>query len=111
MREAPSLTIIPKVLKSGAKVIVCDPKGKNKGEKLLEGVKWMKDPYVASKKADLLVILTEWNEFRALDLKKIAKNMADPILVDLKNIYSKDKAIAGGFRDYVSVGRETTQNS
>ena len=55
--------------------------------------------------ADLIVILTEWNEFRALDLKRISNAMRTPIMVDLRNIYSKSEVISNGFEDYVSVGR------
>ena len=68
MRDAPSLTIVPALVGGGAKVRVVDPQGQREGEALLPGVKWMENPYQAAQGADLVVILTEWNEFRALDL-------------------------------------------
>lgn len=105
MREAPSLTIIPALVGGGAKVKVCDPQGRHEGEALLPGVHWVDDPYKCTHKADLLVILTEWNEFRALDLKRIARKMATPRLADLRNIYSVKDAKRAGFEAYESVGR------
>lgn len=105
MRDAPSLTIVPAMLGAGAKVRVCDPQGKHEGDALLPGVTWVEDPYKCANKADLLVILTEWNEFRALDLKRMAKKMAQPKLADLRNIYSPKDAKRAGFSAYESVGR------
>ena len=105
MREAPSLTIIPAVMEQGAKVNVVDPKGLDEGEELLPGVVWFDNPYEATKNADLLVILTEWNEFRALDLRRLAKLMKTPIMADLRNIYSENEVIDAGFIKYSSVGR------
>ena len=66
---------------------------------------WNDDPYKAAHNADLLVILTEWNEFRALDLKKIARKMAQPRMADLRNIYSAKDAKRAGFEAYEGVGR------
>ncbi len=105
MREAPSLTIIPALVGGGAKVKVVDPQGKREGEALLPGVKWMEDAYQAAQGAHVLVILTEWNEFRALDLARIAKKMATPQMADLRNIYSAKDAKKAGFTTYVGVGR------
>ena len=105
MRDAPSLTIVPALVGGGAKVRVADPQGKHEGEALLPGVIWMEDPYKCAHNADLLVILTEWNEFRALDLKKIAKKMNAPRMADLRNIYSVKDAKRAGFEAYESVGR------
>ncbi|CUH79452.1 UDP-glucose dehydrogenase family protein [Tropicibacter naphthalenivorans] len=106
MRDAPSLTIVPALVGGGAKVRVCDPQGKREGEHLLPGVSWEEDPYKAAHKADLLVILTEWNEFRALDLKKMARKMETPRMADLRNVYSKRDARRAGFEAYDSIGRE-----
>jgi len=106
MRDAPSLTIIPALIGAGANVRVTDPKGKHEGEALLPGVHWVEDAYKAAQNADLLVILTEWNEFRALDLKKVARKMAVPRLADLRNIYSTRDAKRAGFIAYDSVGRD-----
>jgi len=105
MRDAPSLTIVPALVGGGAKVRVVDPQGLREGEALLPGVNWMQDAYKAAQNADLLVILTEWNEFRALDLKKIAKKMARPRMADLRNIYSPKDAKRAGFEAYDAVGR------
>ncbi|MGR3519184.1 MAG: UDP binding domain-containing protein, partial [Roseovarius sp.] len=105
MRDAPSLTIVPALVGGGAKVRVVDPQGRREGEALLPGVVWSDDPYKAANNADLLVILTEWNEFRALDLKKLARKMATPRMADLRNIYSARDARRAGFERYEGVGR------
>ncbi|WP_121633015.1 UDP-glucose dehydrogenase family protein [Tropicibacter alexandrii] len=106
MRDAPSLTIVPALVGGGAKVRAVDPQGKREGEHLLPGVHWEDDPYTAAKDADLLVILTEWNEFRALDLSKLAGSMATARMADLRNIYSIKDARRAGFEAYESIGRE-----
>lgn len=105
MRDAPSLTIVPALVGGGAKVRVTDPQGRHEGEALLPGVHWVDDAYKASQNADLLVVLTEWNEFRALDLKRLARKMRTPRLADLRNVYSAKDARKAGFEGYVSVGR------
>ena len=105
MRDAPALTIVPALVGGGAKVRVCDPQGRHEGEALLPGVHWIEDAYKAAHNADLLVILTEWNEFRALDLKRVARKMAVPHLADLRNIYSPRDAKRAGFGAYASIGR------
>ena len=105
MRDAPALTIIPALVGGGAKVRVCDPQGRHEGEGLLPGVHWVEDAYKAAHNADLVVILTEWNEFRALDLKRMAKKMAVPHMADLRNIYSQKDAKKAGFSAYSSIGR------
>ncbi len=106
MRDAPALTIVPALVGGGAKVRTCDPQGQHEGEALLPGVHWIEDPYKAAQNADLLVILTEWNEFRALDLKKIANKMATPHMADLRNVYTVKDAKRAGFTGYESIGRE-----
>ena len=105
MRDAPALTIVPALIGGGAKVRVVDPQGRAEGEELLPHVNWMEDAYKAAHKADLVVILTEWNEFRALDLKRIARKMNSPRMADLRNIYSPRDARRAGFEAYSSVGR------
>ncbi len=105
MRDAPSLTIVPALIGGGAKVRVVDPQGKSEGEALLPGVDWCEDPYAAAKGADVVVLLTEWNEFRALNLNDLAKAMNTPRMVDLRNIYSEGKVLKSGFETYVGVGR------
>ena len=105
MREAPSLTIVPALVGGGAKVRVVDPQGRKEGEALLPGVNWVEDAYAAANGADVVVILTEWNEFRALDLKRLAATMAVPRMADLRNVYSAKDAGGAGFEAYISVGR------
>lgn len=105
MRDAPSLTLVPAMVGGGAEVHVCDPQGKHEGEALLPSVTWDMSPYEACADADLMVILTEWNEFRALDLKRIASSMRHARLADLRNIYSNADAQSAGFETYSSIGR------
>lgn len=105
MRDAPSLTIVPALVGGGAKVVVTDPQGRREGEELLPGVSWVEDAYAAADGADLVVILTEWNEFRALDLQRMAKSMANARMADLRNIYSAADTQLAGFTAYDSVGR------
>jgi UDPglucose 6-dehydrogenase len=105
MRDAPSLTIVPALVGAGAKIRVVDPQGRKEGEALLPGVKWVEDAYQAAHGADAVVLLTEWNEFRALDLKKLARKMATPRMADLRNVYSPRDAKKAGFDTYISVGR------
>jgi len=105
MREAPSLTIVPAMVGAGANVRIVDPEGRREGEDLLPGVTWMDDPYAAAEDADLLVLLTEWNEFRALDLARLATGMAQPRMADLRNVYAASDARRAGISTYVSVGR------
>jgi len=105
MREAPSLTIVPALVGGGARVRVVDPQGRREGEALLPTVEWHDDPYQAAKGADLVVILTEWNEFRALDLRAVAGAMATPRMADLRNVYAADDVTRAGFEAYTGVGR------
>ena len=105
MREAPSLTIVPTLIGAGARVRVVDPQGRREGEALLPGATWLDSPYAAAEGAHLLVILTEWNEFRALDLGQIAGLMAEPRMADLRNVYDPAEVRAAGFTGYASVGR------
>ncbi|WP_299965162.1 UDP-glucose/GDP-mannose dehydrogenase family protein [uncultured Roseobacter sp.] len=106
MRDAPSLTIVPALVGGGAKVQVCDPQGRREGEKLLPGVTWHDSAYAATDGADAVVILTEWNEFRGLDLSRLAAGMQHARMIDLRNIYSPADAEDAGFTAYTSVGRE-----
>ena len=105
MRDAPSLTIVPALVGGGARVRVVDPEGRREGEALLPGVDWHDDPYEAARGADLIVLLTEWNEFRALDLGRMAGAMAQPRMADLRNIYDPGDVRAAGFEAYEAVGR------
>ncbi|KAF0114386.1 MAG: UDP-glucose 6-dehydrogenase [Rhodobacteraceae bacterium] len=105
MREAPSLTIVPGLIGAGAKVHVVDPQGRREGEALLPGVSWEDDAYSAAAGADLLIVLTEWNEFRALDLARLAVAMKTPRMADFRNIYDRETALGAGFVAYDGVGR------
>ena len=104
MREAPALTIVPALIGSGAEVRVCDPEGEKEGAALLPGVTWIDDAYDCAAEADALVIITEWNQFRGLDLARLAQTMRGRVLVDLRNIYEPSEAEAAGFA-YTGVGR------
>ncbi|MEJ6396236.1 UDP-glucose/GDP-mannose dehydrogenase family protein [Gymnodinialimonas sp. 2305UL16-5] len=106
MRDAPSLTIVPALVGGGAKVRVVDPQGRREGEDLLPGVTWHEDPYDAVREADLVVILTEWNEFRALDLVRLRQSMRSAKMADLRNVYSPADAKKAGFVAYEGVGRK-----
>ncbi|MGB3718015.1 MAG: UDP-glucose/GDP-mannose dehydrogenase family protein [Hyphomicrobiaceae bacterium] len=104
MREAPSLVVIPMLQERGATVRVYDPQGRKYGEELLPGVIWCGSSLEAATGADILVVMTEWNEFRALNLKAAKRVMRGDVLVDLRNIYQPRDAIAAGF-NYSSIGR------
>lgn len=106
MRDAPALTIVPALVGGGAKVRVVDPQGHREAEQMLPGVHWLDDAYKAANNADVVVLLTEWNEFRALDLKRMAKKMTTPRMADLRNIYSAKDAKRAGFEAYTSIGRK-----
>lgn len=105
MRSAPSLTIVPAMIGAGARVHVVDPQGEREGAALLPGVVWESDPYQAAKGAHAVVVLTEWNAFRALDLPRMARVMALPRMADLRNIYDRAEVLASGFSMYDGVGR------
>jgi UDPglucose 6-dehydrogenase len=106
MRESPALVIVPELLKAGATVAVFDPKGMPEAQKLLpqQGIRWAASSYQAMEGADALVLLTEWNEFRALDLNRVKALLRQPVLVDLRNIYKPAEMAALGFA-YQSIGR------
>jgi UDPglucose 6-dehydrogenase len=104
MREAPSLAIVPALQDKGASVQAFDPEGMDEARQLLSDVAFKDDPYAAAEGADALVIITEWDQFRALDLDRIKLLMNKPVLVDLRNIYKPDDMRARGFA-YTSVGR------
>ena len=104
MREAPSLEIVPALVAHGAKVRVFDPAGMEEAKKLISGVTWCTDAYDAIEGSDALVIVTEWNEFRALDLDRVKQLMKRPVFIDLRNIYNPGEMEAAGFA-YRSIGR------
>lgn len=104
MRDSPSLAIVPALQKAGAIVRAFDPEGMHEAKKMLEDVVWCDTAYECMGGADLLTIITEWNEFRALDLKRVKRLLKNPVLVDLRNIYEPAQMAAEGF-EYVSIGR------
>ena len=106
MRDSPSLAIIPALLDAGAKVQAYDPEGMAEAAKLMPDIKYCDDAYAAIDGADVLTIVTEWNEFRSLDLDRVKGLLSAPILVDLRNIYSPDDMAQAGFA-YSCVGRPT----
>ena len=103
MRDAPSLDIVSDLLAMGAKVQAFDPQGQE-ARKLLRGVDFKADPYEAAVGADAMVIITEWDQFRALDLDRIKTLMHTPVVVDLRNVYRPEELRSRGFT-YVSIGR------
>ena len=104
MRDAPSLVIVPMLQERGATVRVYDPQGRKQAEPLFEGVVWCESSLEAIDGADVLLVLTEWNEFRALDLREAKSRMSGDVLVDLRNIFKPSEATAAGFR-YSGIGR------
>lgn len=104
MRDAPSLDVVPALLAGGATVKAFDPEGMEEARKLLVDVTYANSPYEAVDGADVLVILTEWDQFRALDLVRIKSLLKAPVIVDLRNIYRPEQMQRLGFQ-YVSVGR------
>jgi len=103
MREAPSLVIVPRLIERGVAVRAYDPKGMNEAAGLMSGVTFCDDAYAAIEDADALIITTEWNEFRSLDLARLHGAMRSPLIVDLRNIYDPAEVRAAGFR-YVGIG-------
>ena len=104
MREAPSIPLITGLLDFGARVKAHDPVGMEQAKKELTGIEYCDDPYTCAHGADALVIITEWRQFRALDLARIRKDMLVPLVIDLRNIYRPDEMKMHGFK-YESVGR------
>ena len=106
VREAPSLVIVPALQAAGATVRAFDPAGMGEARRHLEDVVWCEDAYATVEGADALVILTEWNEFRALDIERVGKLMKTPLMVDLRNIYEPGELASAGVQ-YVCLGRGT----
>lgn len=104
MREAPSIPLINGLIDFGATVRAYDPIGMEQARKELPEIEYCKDAYECARQADALVIVTEWRQFRALDLKRIKQEMKHPVVVDLRNIYRPDEMAAHGFT-YDSIGR------
>jgi len=105
LRDAPALAIIQTLQDAGAKVRAYDPEGMAHAKKILENVEFAEDVYACVTGADATAIITEWNEFRALDLERVRGLMNHPVLVDLRNIYRREEVERYGF-DYVAIGRQ-----
>jgi UDPglucose 6-dehydrogenase len=104
MREAPSIPIVRGLIERGATVAAFDPVARHQAEQMLSGVDFADDAYVAAEGADAIVIVTEWDEFRALDLERIAASMRGKVLVDLRNVYDRSDAEEAGLI-YYGIGR------
>ena len=104
MRDAPSLMLIPALQDNGAKIRAYDPEGMGQAKAMLDNVEFAQSAYAAIEGADALVLVTEWDAFRALDLAKIRTLLKFPVVVDLRNVYRPDEMAHLGFT-YVSVGR------
>jgi UDPglucose 6-dehydrogenase len=104
MREAPSLPLIQGLRERGAEVAAFDPVAMEQAQPLLPGVSFAKNAYAAAEGADALVIVTEWDEFRALDLERLAASLKGKVLVDLRNVYDRAEAERAGL-EYFGVGR------
>ena len=108
MRDSPSLDLIPELIKNNCFLKLFDPEGMKEAKTIFKRfhkkIEWCNDSYDACNKADALVILTEWNQFRALDLKKLKKLLNQPIIIDLRNIYNPEEVKNMGFK-YYSLGR------
>jgi UDPglucose 6-dehydrogenase len=110
MREAPSIPLINLLVERGAEVSAFDPVAREQAEKVFKGIAFADDAYAAAAGADALVIVTEWDEFRALDLEKIAASLRGRILVDLRNVYDRDEAEEAGLA-YFGIGRGRVEDS
>jgi UDPglucose 6-dehydrogenase len=106
MRDAPSLDIVPALIEAGAGVRAFDPEGMNEARRLLPDIAYCDDAYDAMDGADVVVLLTEWNEFRHLDLSRAKALLKAPVMVDLRNVYTPADMVAAGFA-YSSIGRPT----
>ncbi len=104
MRDAPALTVVPVLQQAGAQILAYDPEAMKPAKNMMDDISWCDDAYAVAKDADAIAIMTEWNEFRALDLKQISEVMAGNVIVDLRNIYKPDEMLDLGFH-YISVGR------
>ncbi len=105
MREAPSITIIPALMEKGARIKAHDPQGMEEAKRYLpDGIEYVKNAYEACKDADAAVLMTEWNQYRSLDLERIKRLLKQPVFIDLRNVYDPETMKRLGFR-YTGVGR------
>jgi UDPglucose 6-dehydrogenase len=104
IRDAAALTLIPELQKRGAALAAFDPVAMDNGRQVFQSVQWCADAYSAAIGADVVVILTEWNVFRGLDLKRLARDMRQPVMVDYRNLFTPND-IKGSGLSYHSIGR------
>ena len=109
MRDAPSLDVVPALQAAGARIVAFDPEGMTEAGKILKGITFAKTAYEAAFEADILVVITEWHEFRGLDPRRIKQVMRQPRIVDLRNIFNPEEMRGLGFT-YEGVGRPQPRN-
>jgi UDPglucose 6-dehydrogenase len=109
MREAPSLTIIQGLKDAGVRVRAYDPEGMDAARLMIDGIEYAADAYEAARGAHCVVLVTEWNQFRSLDFPRLKSLMAEPSIVDLRNVYRRKEVEAAGF-SYASIGRPDEAN-
>jgi UDPglucose 6-dehydrogenase len=109
MRDAPSIDVITALQDAGARVKAYDPEGMAAARSVLTDVQYAKDAYDCARGADALVLVTEWDTFRALDLARLKATLAAPVVVDLRNVYRPEEMRRHGF-SYIAVGRPTKQD-
>ncbi len=108
MRDSPSLSILPALIEGGAVVRAYDPEGMDEARKLMPDLNYCDDAYETMIEADALVLLTEWNEFRGLDLTRVQQLLRNRVVIDLRNIYQPQEMAAAGFT-YHSIGRPVAE--
>jgi UDPglucose 6-dehydrogenase len=104
MRDAPSLSIVQALEDAGASVRGYDPEGTEQARPMMPGVEFFDSPYAAGAGADAVVLVTEWDVLRALDLKRLAREMTQPIFVDLRSVYPPEDVEQAGLR-WFGIGR------
>ncbi len=104
MRDAPSIAIAQALQDAGAQIVAYDPEGMDASKAIMPNIQYVNDPYAVAMGASAVALVTEWDAFRALDLKRLAKNMVDPVFVDLRNVYNPEDVHALGLK-YTSIGR------
>jgi UDPglucose 6-dehydrogenase len=105
LRDAPALSILPPLHEKGARIQAHDPQGMEESKKMFPEFFYVQNVYEAAEGADALVLMTEWNQYRALDLDRLKSLMRNPLFIDLRNVYSPQRLQAAGFT-YVGVGRK-----
>ncbi|MGI8420367.1 MAG: UDP binding domain-containing protein, partial [Candidatus Levyibacteriota bacterium] len=104
MRDAPAIDIIELLKKDGVKIKAYDPEAAENAKRLMPDVEYVTSAYEAITGADAMLVVTEWNEFKEIDLKKVKKALKSPLIIDARNLYDPEKAKEMGFT-YIGVGR------